>query len=111
VSPENKQAIRSMVNNILPPELLQARARIDEIDNELIKLLADRFSQTLQVGRIKAIQELQSFDPDRETQKIQKLRKMSEEMGINPDLVANLFTQIMQEVVRNHQRLKIELDA
>ncbi|MFT6092750.1 MAG: chorismate mutase [Pseudohongiellaceae bacterium] len=111
MSPENEQAIRSMVNNILPPELLQARARIDEIDNELIKLLADRFSQTLQVGRIKAIQELQSFDPDRETQKIQKLRKMSEEMGINPDLVANLFTQIMQEVVRNHQRLKIELDA
>jgi monofunctional chorismate mutase len=100
-----------MVNNILPPELLQARARIDEIDNELIKLLADRFSQTLQVGRIKAIQELQSFDPDRETQKIQKLRKMSEEMGINPDLVANLFTQIMQEVVQNHQRLKAELGA
>ena len=100
-----------MVNNILPPELLQARARIDEIDNELIKLLADRFSQTLQVGKIKASQQLQSFDPDREMQKIQKLRKMSEEMGINPDLVANLFTQIMQEVVQNHQRLKAELDA
>lgn len=98
-----------MVNNILPPELLQARARIDEIDNKLIKLLADRFSQTLLVGRIKASQELQSFDPDREAQKIQKLRQMSEEMGISPELVANLFTQIMQEVVQNHQRLKAEL--
>ena len=98
-----------MVNNILPPELLQARARIDEIDQELIKLLADRFSQTLQVGKIKASQQLQSFDPDRETQKIQNLRQVSEEMGINPNLVENLFTQIMKEVVKNHQRLKTEL--
>ncbi|HAG71189.1 MAG TPA: chorismate mutase [Gammaproteobacteria bacterium] len=109
MSPENEQAIRSMVNNILPPELLQARARIDEIDQEIIKLLADRFFQTLQVGRIKASQELQSFDPDRETQKIQKLRQMSEEIGINADLVEALFTQIMQEVVKNHQQLKAEL--
>ena len=109
MSPENEQAIRSMVNNILPPELLQARARIDEIDQELIKLLADRFFQTLQVGRIKASQELQSFDPDRETQKIQKLRQMSEEIGLNADLVEALFTQIMQEVVKNHQQLKAEL--
>tara|TARA_B100000780_G_scaffold247809_1_gene192891 strand:- start:274 stop:603 length:330 start_codon:yes stop_codon:yes gene_type:complete len=109
MSPENEQAIRSMVNNILPPELLQARARIDEIDQELIKLLSDRFFQTLQVGRIKASQELQSFDPDRETQKIQKLRQMSEEIGINADLVEALFTQIMQEVVKNHQQLKAEL--
>jgi|TARA_B110000879_G_scaffold24460_1_gene32529 chorismate mutase len=98
-----------MVNNILPPELLQARARIDEIDQELIKLLADRFSLTLQVGKIKASQQLQSFDPDRETQKIQNLRQVSEEMGINPNLVENLFTQIMKEVVKNHQRLKTEL--
>ena len=109
MSPENEQAIRSMVNNILPPELLQARARIDEIDQEIIKLLADRFFQTLQVGRIKASQELQSFDPDRETQKIQKLRQMSEEIGLNADLVEALFTQIMQEVVKNHQQLKAEL--
>ena len=98
-----------MVNNILPPELLQARARIDEIDQELIKLLADRFSLTLQVGKIKASQQLQSFDPDREAQKIQNLRQVSEEMGINPNLVENLFTQIMKEVVKNHQRLKTEL--
>ena len=98
-----------MVNNILPPELLQARARIDEIDQELIKLLADRFSLTLQVVKIKASQQLQSFDPDRETQKIQNLRQVSEEMGINPNLVENLFTQIMKEVVKNHQRLKTEL--
>lgn len=97
-----------MVNNTLPPELLQARARIDEIDNELIKLLADRFAQTLQVGKIKASQELQSFDPDREAQKLEKLRQKSQEMGVNPDLVANLFTQIMQEVVKNHKRLKAE---
>lgn len=104
-----------MANNFLPPELppelLQARARIDQIDDELIRLLADRFSQTLLVGKIKASQELQSFDPEREAQKILKLRQLSEELGLNPDFVANLFSQIMQEVVKNHQRLKAELES
>lgn len=97
-----------MANDTLPEELLQAREKIDHIDRELVALLGQRFAETHQVGQIKARQELDSFDPSREAQKIAKLRKLSEDAGLNPDLVANLFSQIMQEVVSNHKKLKAE---
>lgn len=97
-----------MTNDTLPDELLRAREKIDQIDQQLVTLLGERFAETLQVGKIKARQELQSFDPGREAQKLEKLRELSEQQGVNPDLVAKLFSQIMQEVVNNHQKLKAE---
>lgn len=100
-----------MADSSLPTELLQARDQIDQIDQALIKLLADRFALTLQVGKIKASQKIESVDPTREAQKLEKLRHLSEELGLNPDLVAQLFTQIMEEAVKNHKRLKAELAA
>lgn len=97
-----------MVNETLPEELLRAREKIDQIDQQLVMLLGERFAETLQVGKIKASQELQSFDPSREAQKLERLRELSEQQGLNPDLVARLFSQIMEEVVSNHQKLKAE---
>ncbi len=95
-----------MAENTLPEELLRSRESIDQIDNELLNLLAERFALTQKVGEIKARQSLESFDPTREAQKIEKLRSQSSKLGINPDLVELLFTEIMKEVVKNHQRLK-----
>ncbi|MFK7863700.1 MAG: chorismate mutase [Pseudohongiellaceae bacterium] len=100
-----------MENDTLPKELLQAREKIDHIDQQLINLLGERFAETYQVGKIKARQELESFDPAREAQKIEKLRRLSEDAGLNPDLVANLFSQIMQEVVSNHKKLKAQASS
>ena len=95
-----------MAEKTLPEELLNSREKIDQIDSDLLNLLAERFALTLRVGQIKAMQSLESFDPEREAQKIEKLRGQSAELGLNPDLVQHLFTEIMKEVVKNHQRLK-----
>jgi len=95
-----------MAETTLPEELLRSREKIDQSDSDLLNLLAERFALTLRVGEIKATQSLESFDPLREAQKIEKLRALSSSLGLNPDLVAQLFTEIMKEVVKNHQRLK-----
>ncbi len=95
-----------MAENTLPEELLNAREKIDQIDSELLELLAQRFALTFRVGEVKAMQSLESFDPQREAQKIEKLRAQSAQLGLNPDLVEQLFTDIMKEVVKNHQRFK-----
>jgi chorismate mutase len=76
-----------MAEKTLPEELLNAREKIDKIDSDLLSLLAERFALTFRVGEIKAMQSLESFDPQREAQKIEKLRAQSSGLSLNPDLV------------------------
>ncbi|MSR11504.1 MAG: chorismate mutase [Gammaproteobacteria bacterium] len=94
-----------MKSAAIPVELLEARKEIDRIDRELVNLLADRFRQTHKVGILKAANSLQAVDAERETQKIAELRKLCESNNLNPDLVTELFTRIMLEVVNNHRQL------
>lgn len=42
------------------------RKQIDEIDEQLVKLLADRFKVTQKVGEYKKLNNLRAVDPDRE---------------------------------------------
>ena len=90
----------------VPDELLAARDNIDEIDAALIDLLATRFKLTHQVGLLKASNQLDAVDANREAQKLEKLRALCGESNINPELVTELFTKIMEEVVRNHRQIR-----
>lgn len=94
-----------MTSSSIPAELLQVRKEIDAIDRELVALLAARFSLTHKVGVLKASNALQAVDAERESQKIAELRTLCQSSGLNPDLVTELFTRIMQEVVKNHREL------
>lgn len=95
-----------MESESLPAELLSVREKIDELDHELIKLLARRFELTHQVGKLKASHALEALDSSRETEKLERIRALCEHNALNPDLVADLFCRIMEEVVRNHKRLR-----
>lgn len=94
-----------MTSSSIPAELLEARREIDRIDRELVGLLAARFEQTHKVGILKAAMALQAVDAERESQKIAELRKLCESNGLDTDLVTELFTRIMQEVVKKHREL------
>ncbi|MFM1897448.1 MAG: hypothetical protein RLZZ385_2522 [Pseudomonadota bacterium] len=93
----------------IPQDLLQVREQIDQIDAELVELLAKRFALTYQVGRLKARNRLEAVDPAREAGKLAALKSLSEERNLNPELVTGIFTAIMAEVVRNHRKLQAEL--
>ena len=90
----------------VPAELLEARDKIDQIDSQIITLLAARFEHTHRIGKLKATHSLEALDSSRESQKLAEIRALCEENGLNPELVNDLFTQIMEEVVRNHNRLR-----
>lgn len=94
-----------MTSSSIPAALLEARKEIDRIDREMIDLLAARFALTHQVGLLKASNSLQALDAERESQKIAELQKLCVANGLNPGLVTELFTRIMQEVVKNHKEL------
>ena len=95
-----------MESESVPAELLAVREKIDQIDHQIITLLAQRFELTHRVGMLKASLALEALDAQREAAKLAEIRALCEEHDLNPDLVTELFTQIMEEVVSNHNRLR-----
>ncbi len=95
-----------MNNKKVPKELLEARDRIDQIDRNLVELLAARFELTHQVGVLKANQELSALDESREAEKLEELRQLCSDKGLDPELITELFRRIMEEVVKNHNKLR-----
>lgn len=96
-----------MSDNAIPAELLSVREKIDAIDERLLDLLAERFQLTHQVGLLKANQQLSALDATREAEKLARLADLSSDRDLNPELVQELFRRIMQQVVQNHERLKV----
>jgi chorismate mutase len=106
VQTEAQTEAQANANTGVPKELLQLRDSIDSIDAEIIAALARRFAVTEQVGRLKARHDLESVDPVREQEKLQRLRSQAEQHGMNADFVRSLFQQIFDEVVKNHRQLR-----
>lgn len=95
--------MQAEVKPVIPPELGELRGQIDQIDAEILALLARRFAVTGRVGELKAEFGLNSVDPIREQEKLQKLRALATEKGLNSDFVHDLFQHIFNEVVKNHR--------
>ena len=92
-----------MQSQQVPDELLALRDEIDRIDNELINLLAERFSVTAKVGQLKANNQLDSVDPVREQEKLERLRQLASDKSLNSHFILDLFQTIFDEVVKNHR--------
>lgn len=90
----------------VPAELQELREQIDRLDQSLVLLLANRFALTRRVGRIKARNGLQSFDPDREQGKLDAIATLCREHELNPELMDGILREIMREVVRNHDAIR-----
>ena len=80
-----------MQSQQVPDELLALRDEIDRIDNELINLLAERFSVTAKVGQLKA------------KKKLERLRQLASGKSLNSDFILDLFQMVFGEVVKNHR--------
>jgi chorismate mutase len=85
------------------------RRRIDELDAELMTLLAERFDITKAVGAYKARTGLAPADPERESQQVARLRAIAEEVGMDPAFSENVFRLIVDDVIRHHERIAEEL--
>lgn len=97
-----------MTAESVPVELLEVREKIDQIDAKLIEILAQRFALTQKVGMLKASKALNAVDAGREAQKLAKLQELCEAQGLNPELISELFTKIMAEVVKNHELIRAQ---
>jgi len=90
----------------IPPELLELRDSIDNIDAALIHIIAERFKCTRRVGQLKAKLDLPAGDPAREEQQIARLRSLANSAKLDPVFAEKLFKFIVDEVIRNHISIK-----
>jgi chorismate mutase len=89
----------------IPPELQGLRKSIDNIDAALIHLLAERFRNTQQVGRLKAKLQMPPSDPVREAAQIERLRGLAKEVDLDPEFAEKFLEFILAEVIQHHEEL------
>jgi chorismate mutase len=85
-----------------PPELLEIRHSIDNMDAAIMYLLAERFKQTRKVGALKARQGLPPADPAREARQIARLRSLAVTADLDPEFAEKFLNFVVKEVIRHH---------
>ncbi|MDG1922185.1 MAG: bifunctional chorismate mutase/prephenate dehydrogenase [Glaciecola sp.] len=78
-------------------QLETLRGQIDELDQQLVELLAKRAAVTTQVGKIKSQTGMPTYVPEREEQLISSRRAQAQQQSVPPDLVEDLLRRIMRE--------------
>ena len=86
-------------------ELAGIRQSIDNLDSALIRILAERFKLTKDVGILKAKHKLPSSDLRREAEQLERLRALAEESHLDPAFAEKWFNFVVEEVVRHHKEI------
>lgn len=84
------------------------RDQIDEIDGQMVALLAKRFKITTDVGRWKAQNAVAPVDPDRERKQVERLHMLANETGLSEDFLERFLRIIIDEVVSHHRAIRDE---
>ncbi|WP_299650625.1 chorismate mutase [uncultured Jannaschia sp.] len=84
--------------------LAEHRAAIDRLDAILVYTLAERFTRTQAVGRLKAEHDLPPSDPAREELQIARLERLAREAGLDPAFAKEFLAFIIEEVIRHHRK-------
>lgn len=75
----------------------ELRQNIDELDSQLVDILAKRASLTTQVGEYKSRTGMPIYVPAREAELIEKRRNEADSKGVSPALMEDLLRRIMRE--------------
>ena len=78
-------------------QLAELRAQIDQLDQELLQLLAKRLDVVHKVGEVKQRHGLPIYVPQREIEMLQRKREAAEQLGLSPDLIEDILRRIMRE--------------
>jgi chorismate mutase/prephenate dehydrogenase len=78
-------------------ELTALRNQIDDVDKELLRLLAKRLSLVAEVGEVKSRHGLPIYAPEREANMLASRRSEAQAMGVSPDLIEDVLRRVMRE--------------
>jgi 3-deoxy-7-phosphoheptulonate synthase/chorismate mutase-like protein len=87
------------------------RGDIDQVDHQIVRLLARRQNLALEIGRVKANRGLPIYMPDREAELMVMIEKEAERTGIDPGHVRALFQLVLSESRRQQQIMRATEEA
>lgn len=82
--------IKSMKN------LDKLRVEINQIDQELLKLLKRRLEAVSQIGQIKKLQGIEVKDSKREEQVMDRLSELGSSLGINREIIEKIWKTLFE---------------
>ena len=94
------------MTDTIKARLDEYRSSIDNLDAALVFLLSERFKLTKKVGEFKRDHNLPAADPAREAVQVARLRALAEQSHLDPDFAERLIRFIIEEVIRNHERIR-----
>lgn len=78
-------------------ELSMLRKRVDEIDDQLVLLLAKRVKVVTKIKKFKRKKKLAIVDKKREQEVLKKARKKAKKLGLSEDCVEKLLKLVMKK--------------
>ena len=81
------------------PDLAHLRHELDQVDRQLVELIARRLEVVAAVGRAKAVSDTPVRDVDRERAVLDGVVALAEERGVAGDLVRRIFREIIGHAV------------
>jgi chorismate mutase len=85
-------------------QIQQLRITIDELDANIIQLLAQRFAVTDQVGQLKAEASFAPADPAREIKQVESLRFLAQQCGLDSEIAEKYLTFVTSISKERHAR-------
>ena len=71
------------------------REEIDRLDQEIVKLIAERFEVVHQVGETKAKHNLSPVQPRRMTEVLDRVSALASSHNLDADMVRDLYTRMI----------------
>jgi chorismate mutase len=76
-------------------DLKRLRGKIDEVDGQILHLLAERAKICEEIGSAKKTQRLPIKDATRESEVYRRVREQAEKFGLNPVQVEAVYREIV----------------
>lgn len=111
LSDKNQQVTPEVLNFILNTLVLRdkstttenlnlLRQQIDQINEEILELLAKRMRVTSEIGQFKKEHDMPVIQPTRYNELMEHIVKSGEQLGLSPDFVRTILAAIHEESVR-----------
>lgn len=78
-------------------ELIKLRRNIDEIDKNIVMLIAKRLLIVRKIGKLKKENGMKIMDKEREKEVIMNLERQAEKLKLNKKFVNSIFNAIIKD--------------
>ena len=89
--------------------LKNERSTIDRLDAIIINTLIERFAVTKRIGLIKAENNIEPYDGEREQEQVKTLEKLIGDSDLDKEFIVNLMNLITTESKKKHEQIKKEI--